>query len=117
MQPQILARQILTVNLVVVFGSFGIMKFTSPLLWIGWIPLWMEGFLNLTRDTWLQVFGTFEFLLAVLLLVPKKEVQKTAVALMSLHLLAVLTQTGLWNDIGIRDVGLLLSTIALLILF
>jgi len=114
MQPQTLARRFLTASLVIVFGVFGIMKFASPLLWIGWIPLWMEGFLSPTRDTWLRVFGAFEILLALLLLlIPKKKIRRGAVALMALHLLVVLTQTGLWNDIGIRDLGLLLSSLAL----
>lgn len=115
MQSRSAARWLLTAALVLVFGSFGIMKFTSPLLWIGWIPLWMEGFLTFTRETWLQIFGVLEILLALLLLTPQRTIQRIITALMALHLLAVLTQTS-WNDIGIRDLGLLLSSIALLFL-
>jgi hypothetical protein len=39
-------------------------------------------------------------------------VRKVAVLLAALHLAGVLTQTG-WNDIAVRDIGILLMTMAL----
>jgi len=110
-----IARGLLIAALAFVFGAFGIWKFASPILWIGWIPLWMEGLLGLTRDTWLQVIGAIEIILAVLLLIPHRRLRQIAAILMALHLVAVLTQTG-WNDITVRDTALLLSTFALLLL-
>ena len=91
------ARYLLTAGLVIVFSAFGLWKFTDPIRWISWIPLWMDGMFGLTRDTWLTVFGAFELLLAIGLLLPQKRFKQLAAALMMLHLVAVLTQTG-WND-------------------
>jgi len=110
------AKWILITGLAYVFAIFGIGKFVQPLLWIGWIPLWMEGVLTFTRDQWLNVFGAVEVVLAVLLLIPKKKIQRVAVILMALHLVAVITQSGLLNDIGVRDTGLLLMAVGLFVL-
>lgn len=113
MQRQTTAKLLLTAAFVFVLGYFGIDKFTHPLNWIGWIPNWMEGLLSLPKATWLQIVGTFEVLLALLLLMPIRAVRQTGAILIALHIVAILTQVG-WNDIAIRDIGLLLSIIALL---
>lgn len=110
-----LARFLLTAALTFVFGVFGVWKFLQPLLWIGWIPLWMEGILGFSRETWLSVIGGIEILLAGLLLAPIQTLRKVACVLIALHLIAVLTQTG-WNDVFVRDAGLLLASLALLVL-
>ena len=115
MQRKYGARLLLTLGLVFVFGYFGIDKLRDPLLWIGWMPLWMEGLLGLTRDTWLTVIGVLEIILAALILIPVQRVRLAGVLLMALHLVGVLTQTGL-NEIAVRDVGLLCSALALLAL-
>ena len=109
------ARYALIAALVLVFGFFGIDKFLNPLLWIGWIPTWMEGLLGFTRETWLQIIAALEILLAAWLLIPIRRARQIAVVLMALHLVAVLTQTG-WNDVGARDTGLLLASVALFLL-
>ena len=115
MQRQSLPFWILTAGLVFVFGFFGVDKFVHPEVWIGWIPLWMEGLLGLTRDTWLSIIGFTEAFFAVLLLVPVRLVRKIGAALIAIHLIGILTQVG-WNDIGIRDIGLLSASAALLCL-
>ncbi len=79
------------------------------------MPPWMDGLLGLPLATWLRITGIGEILLAILLLVPVRALQRIIAILMALHLLAVLTQTG-WNDIAVRDIGLLLSSLALLFL-
>ena len=110
------ARWILALSLAYVFAFFGVEKFLHPLLWIGWIPPWMEGALGLTRNQWLPIFGVFQILLAASLLVPKGRIQKFSAAIAAFFLLAVLTQTGLLNDIGVRDLGLLCAALALFVL-
>lgn len=109
------ARCFLIAGLVLVFGLFGIDKFLSPALWIGWVPPWMEGLLGFPRDAWLRAIGVAEILVAVLLLIPVRRVRQAGALLVSLELLSILTQTG-WNDVGIRDAGLLLAAVALLFL-
>lgn len=115
MQRSALAQWLLIAALVIVFGWFGIDKFLSPGLWIGWIPAWMEGLMGLPRETWLKIIGTSEMLFAVLLLIPQRRIRQAAALLIALHLIAVISQTG-WNDIGVRDIGLLLSSLSLLAL-
>lgn len=113
MRRQTTAKLLLTAGLVLVLGFFGIDKFTHPLMWIGWIPSWMDGFLNLPKETWLQIIGSFEVLLALLLLMPIRAVRQTGTILVALHFTGILTQVGR-NDISIRDIALLLADIALL---
>lgn len=115
MQKIALPTWLLILGLAFVFAYFGIDKLIHPLIWIGWIPLWMEGLLGLTREGWLLLTGILEILFAILLLLPIRTARRIGAALISLHLLAILTQTG-WNDIAVRDIGLLLSSLALLAL-
>ncbi len=105
----------LTAGLVIVFGWFGIDKFRNAFLWVGFLPAWMDGFAGVSKDVWIIVIGTIELLLALLLLVPVRRVRQTAALLMALHLVGILWQVG-WNDIGVRDLGLLFSSLALLCL-
>lgn len=115
MQRTSVSKWLLIAALSFVFGYFGIDKFVHPEFWLGWIPLWMEGLMGLSRNAWLVVIGLSEALMAVLLIIPVRKVQKIGAILIALHLVAILTQVG-WNDIGIRDLGLLLADLALIFL-
>lgn len=110
------ARWLLTLGLVYVFLFFGIDKLVRPLLWIGWMPPWFEGVVGATRNQWLMAFGILEIALGLLLLLPKVKLQRVVTSLMAFHLVAVITQVGLFTDIGVRDIGLLFATVALLCL-
>lgn len=112
MERNNLAIGLLTTALVLVFGYFGIDKFLHPILWIQWIPAWMDGLLNIPKETWLTIIGCIEIFLALLLLIPNRTVRKLGVFLMILELLGILTQVGI-NDIGIRDAAILLSALSL----
>ena len=109
-----LARTTLIIALAGVFLYFGIDKFLQPLVWIGWIPQWMDG-LMLPNSTWLRVFGAVEIVLGAMLLVPHAMLRKLACSVIILHLIAVLTQVGI-NDIGVRDAGLTLAAVSLWLL-
>lgn len=105
------ARRILIVALAGVFLYFGFDKFVQPIVWIGWIPQWLDGVL-FPKSVWLRVFGVIEIILGGALLFPNTTLRKFACSVIILHLLAVLTQVGI-NDIGARDGGLTLSAVAL----
>ncbi len=111
-----LSRMFLRIGLCYVFIAFGIDKFVHPLLWLGWIPPWMESFLGMSRTTWLPVTGAVEILIGLAALFPVRIIRFLGSLGMVLHLIVVLTQTGLLNDIGIRDTGLLLGAAALFLL-
>jgi hypothetical protein len=61
---------------------------------------------------WLSLTGAAEMIIALLLLIPIRVIQRVGAILVALHLIAVLTLVG-WNDIGVRDIGLLLGSLAL----
>ena len=115
MERKHLAKYILIAALVIVFGWFGLDKLRNPILWTGFLPLWMDGLFQVGKDSWIIVVGVVEMLFALLLLIPVRRVRQVAALLMALHLVAVLIQVG-WNDIGVRDSGLLFSSVALLTL-
>ncbi|HVW66820.1 MAG TPA: hypothetical protein VHA78_03755 [Candidatus Peribacteraceae bacterium] len=113
MQRQKVVKWLLIAALVFVFGDFGIDKFAHPDIWIGWIPNWMDGLGGLPKSSWLQLIGALEVLFALMLLIPVRAIQKAGAILIVLHLVGVLTQVG-WNDVAVRDIGLMISAIALL---
>ena len=108
-----LTNLLLTAGLVLVFGWFGIDKFNNGFLWVGFLPGWMDGFAGLSKNLWIQIVGAVEILLALLLLIPVRRVRQAGALLIALHLVAILWQVG-WNDVGVRDIGLLFMSVALL---
>ena len=115
MERRRLAALVLTAGTVLVFGVFGAQKLYAPELWIQWMPSWIDGMMGLTKARWLTVIGISEVLLALLLLFPFRRVRQIGAILVCLHLVGIITQVG-WNEIGIRDIGLLAGAIALLML-
>jgi len=115
MQRHSFALYALIIGLATVFGYFGYDKFANPLIWIGWLPPWMDGLLGLSKEVWLKVTAGIEIVLAILIIVPKVKVRQAGAVLMALHLIGVLTQTG-FNDIAIRDFGLLMASVGLFFL-
>ncbi len=109
------AHGLLTTALVLVFLYFGIDKFLHPTIWLGFMPLWMDNLLGIGIDTWLGIIGAMEILFGLLLLFPIKKVRQMGCILIAMHLVGIVTIVG-WNDIGVRDTGLLLAALALLFL-
>ncbi len=107
-----LPRWILLIGLAFVFGYFGVDKFLNPLTWIGWIPPWLDGVFGFDREMWLSIFGAVEIALAVGLLLPLYTVQRIAAAGCGIHLIGVISQVG-WNDVAVRDIGLIAIAAAL----
>ncbi len=107
-----IAKWLLLWGLAFVFVYFGIDKFVHPNLWLGWMPLWMDnGFLSLPLDTWFYGIAIAEIVIAVMLILPVRIIQKIGALLGIVHLSAVLTQTG-WNDVAVRDIGLVCMAVA-----
>ncbi len=115
MQRESIAKWLLIAALTFVLGYFGIDKLVHPEFWLGWIPMWMEGLMSMSRNVWLMVIAIAEILMAILLLIPVRNARRIGAAIIAIHLLTIITQVG-WNDIGVRDIGLFLSSLALLFL-
>jgi uncharacterized membrane protein len=101
------ARWTLILGLAFIFLYFGIVKFTEPKAWIGWMPAWIDGLFSIDVNTWLKIIGATEIALGIMILVPVRFVQQLASILMTLHLTGIVWEVG-WNDIAVRDIGLLL---------
>ena len=115
LQRNAVAKAILTFELVLIFGYFCIDKFVHPLNWIGWIPLWMDGLFGMPKQTWLMIIGVQETLSAVLILIPMRRVRQFACLFIVAQMAVILTQVGV-NEMGARDFGILLSSLALFLL-
>ena len=112
MSPITTAKWTLALGTAFVFAYFGIVKFTEPSLWIFWMPDWMDGLFGMNNHTWMNITAVAELVMAVMVLVPVRMLQKVGALLASLHLVAILTQVG-WNETAVRDLGLLCMTVAL----
>lgn len=72
------ARWTLICGVAYVFLYFGIDKFIHPLVWIGWIPTWMNGLFTIDKSLWLQIIGSTEIAVGIAVLIPVRIVQKVA---------------------------------------
>lgn len=110
-----IAIWLLTAGNVIVFGLFGAEKLYKPKSWIDWMPAWIDGFAGLPVAQWLTVIGITEILMALFLLLPFRRLRQAGALLISLHLIAIIFEIG-WNEIAIRDIGLAMGSLALLML-
>ena len=93
-----------------VFFWFGIDKFIHPALWIGWIPQYVLSLIPIFPGIFIFLLGVIETILGALLLLG---VIVRLVALISaIHLLAIIFSLG-FNDIVVRDIGLLAMALSL----
>ncbi len=106
----------LITGLALVLTWFGIDKFRNGYMWVGFLPLWTDGFLGVSRDVWLIVIGILELVFAALIIIPVRRVRQIGATLIVLHFLSILSQVGINNDIGMRDTGLLFMSMSLLAL-
>lgn len=115
MQRTRIATITLSAGLAFVFIAFGIDKFINPILWIGWVPLWLQEQSGIGAGAWLPWIGAGEIAVGVLLILPHTRLKKIGACLIIAFLVAVLPMVG-WNETGIRDIGLLFSAVALLMM-
>jgi hypothetical protein len=64
-------------------------------------------------NIWIKIIGGAEIIMALLIVIPSRIARMTGSALIVLHFLGILSQVGINNDICIRDIGLMLSSVAL----
>lgn len=104
---------VLRLGLAAVFIWFGSSQLLSPSEWVGWVPKWAENLSRLSAEKIVFINGIFELVLGLLLVLGFKV--RLAASFLALHLAVITFDIG-WNEIGVRDFGLTLSTLALAIM-
>lgn len=99
------APLVLRLGLSLVFLWFGINQLISPDMFFGYVPSWMA----INPSTLIFVNGIFETVVGVMLLLGI--LTRLCAFAFIVHLMVIIIGLG-YNDVAIRDVGLLLATLS-----
>lgn len=92
----------------IVFFIFGISQIINPENWVAWLPSFSFN-LGITGESLIYINGAFDFIVGALLLIG---IWIRPVALVgAVHIAGIIVSLG-YNDIAIRDFGLLLVLIS-----
>lgn len=101
------APVLLRFGLAFLFLWFGISQVTSPESWTAWVPQWADLYLGarsaVLANGWFEIAGGILLTLGLW--------TRTVALLLSLHLFFIAYEVG-YNDIGVRDFVLAISTLA-----
>lgn len=104
---------LLRLGFTAVFAWFAGSQIANPTMWADLIPSWLTHLTGISATAIVLTNATAEFVLALLLalniFVP------IVAGLLALHLATIVIDLGL-NSIGIRDMGLMISLVALALL-
>ncbi|OGG71258.1 hypothetical protein A3F27_00125 [Candidatus Kaiserbacteria bacterium RIFCSPHIGHO2_12_FULL_53_13] len=103
------APVVLRFALSALFLWFGLSQITNPAAWIAWVPEWTISILGLNSATIVLLNGGFETIFGILLAVGIWT--RWVALLLALHLFFIAYEVG-YNDTGIRDLALAISTLA-----
>ena len=95
----------------IVFFLFGISQIKDPANWIAWLPSFTTN-MAISQSTMIVFTGVFNLIVGALLILGI--LTRLAAALAALHLLGIRVTSG-YNEITIRDFGLLLGAFAILL--
>ena len=101
---------ILRFGLAAVFLWFGYSQLSDAANWTSWVPAWASSLTHLPGTTIVLANGLFEVVFGSLLVLGLW--LRGAAILLALHLALITFEIGL-NEIGVRDFGLTMATIAL----
>lgn len=107
-RAQQLAPAILRVGIALVFLWFGASQLSNAADWIGWLPGWVLK-LPIAPTTFVYINGALEVIGGALLLIGVSV--RLAAFLLALHMAGIVAAVG-YNEIGVRDFGILCATIA-----
>lgn len=102
---------ILRIGLGIVFFWFGIDKFINPEFWMSFIPLWLK--LPISFELFIYIQGIIEAIIGLLIIIGL--FTKIASSIAAIILIVIIASIG-FNDISIRDFGLLSIAISLIFL-
>ena len=92
------------------FLWFGFSQVTNPGGWVSWVPAWPTQLTGISPQVIVILNGSFEVVFGLLLAIGLYV--RWIALLLSLHLLLIAYEIG-YNDIGVRDFVLAISTLSL----
>ena len=101
---------LLRIGISMVFLWFGFSQIKNPEAWTRMMPEYVQSLVPISPNTLIYMNGTFEIILATLLLLGIYT--RASSLLLGLHLLHVVTIVG-YGAIGARDLALTLATLAI----
>lgn len=104
---------ILRFGLAAVFLWFGLSQVTSPAEWVGWVPAWATSIIPVSAEVFVLANGTLEVVGGALLVAGFY--LRPAALVLALHLAIITFDIG-YNEIGVRDFGLMMATLSLVFL-
>ncbi len=107
-----LASFFLRIGIAFSFIYVGVMAFSNPSSWIGFVPSFIENFVS--KESFLYTHGLFDFLLGLWIISGKKTFHASILA--SLAMLGIIIFNLNSFDIVFRDISILFAAIALGIL-
>ncbi len=105
-----LAPTVVRVAISLVFLWFGLTQIFNPQMIAAYAPVWAENFPLGGTIGFVQMNGIFETIFGTLLILGL--FTRVSAFLLAIHLLGIISQLG-YNDIAVRDVGLMLVTIGI----
>ena len=103
---------VLRLGLAALFLWFGFSQLLDGLNWVGWVPMWAVELLNIPPAMIVLGNGAFEVVAGGLLAF--NILTRWAALALAVHLAVITVEIGM-NEIGDRDFGLTMATLALVI--
>ena len=103
------ALPVLRFGIVTLFLWFGLSQVTNPGEWIAWVPEWATN-LGVSATTIVLFNGGFETIFGLAL--AAGFYTRLSALLLSIHLFFIACEIG-YNDVGVRDFALAVSTLSL----
>jgi len=104
------APVLLRVGIAIVFLWFGFNEVLNPDAWTAFAPDFLTQFAS--AKTFVLISGTFEIVFGGLLLIGL--FTRLASILLAIHLVTIIMSLG-YNDIAVRDFGLLIATLSIIL--
>lgn len=101
---------VLRLGLAALFLWFGFSQLLDGLNWVGWVPAWAVEVLNIPPAMIVLGNGAFEVIMGGFLAF--NVLTRWAALALALHLAVITVEIGM-NEIGVRDFGLTMATLAL----
>jgi len=106
--PQLILR----IGLGVVFFYFGIMKFFNPVFWASFIPVYIENLLPISINLFLYIQGLVEVIIGLALIFG---FYTRLFSFLTASILFVIMVSLGFNDVTVRDFGLFMMAVSLII--